>query len=170
MHKINHWPAVLGVGLTAVASALMLTAGPVAAAAPAAPVVHETLIDPGSPDSYAAAINNLGDVVGTDDSGAFLRDAALLQDDQSIRERHRVESVDVVLDADFEWTEEDLADEYRSRLLASRARRRDATTDRGGSDPAAPRELPARPEGRPGARAGSAASERSVLITRRRRG
>ena len=75
MHKINHWPAVLGVGLTAVASALMLTAGPVAAAAPAAPVVHETLIDPGSPDSYAAAINNLGDVVGTDDSGAFLRDA-----------------------------------------------------------------------------------------------
>src|SRR6201999_4380988 len=81
-----------------------------------------------------------------------------------------VESVDVVLDADFEWTEEDLADEYRSRLLASRARRRDATTDRGGSDPAAPRELPARPEDRPGARAGSAASERSVLITRRRRG
>src|ERR1700761_452861 len=75
MHKINHWPPVLGAGLTAVASALTLTAGPVAAAAPAAPVVHETLIDPGSPDSYAAAINNLGDVVGTDDSGAFLRDA-----------------------------------------------------------------------------------------------
>ena len=95
----------------------------------------------------------------------FLRDA-----ERAVGGLAGVESVDVVLDADFEWTEEDLADEYRSRLLASRARRRDATTDRGGSDPAAPRELPARPEGRPGARAGSAASERSVLITRRRRG
>jgi uncharacterized membrane protein len=38
--------------------------------------VHETLIDPGSSTSYAAAINNLGDIVGTDGTGAFLRDSS----------------------------------------------------------------------------------------------
>jgi uncharacterized membrane protein len=80
MRKITHWPAALGLGLLATVTSLALTAGPAAGAAtgPAAatPVVHETLIDPGSTDSTADAINNLGDVVGTDDSGAFLADAS----------------------------------------------------------------------------------------------
>src|ERR1700755_1353133 len=76
MRKITPGPSVLGLGLGLVATAasLALTAGPAAGAA--APVVHETLIDPGSADSYAEAINNHGDVVGTDDSGAFLADAS----------------------------------------------------------------------------------------------
>jgi uncharacterized membrane protein len=81
MRKITRWPSVLGTGLLAAASALALTAGPAPAdasvATPAAtPVVHETLIDPGSPDSNVDAINNHGDVVGMDDSGAYLRDAS----------------------------------------------------------------------------------------------
>jgi uncharacterized membrane protein len=78
MRKITRWPSVLGTGLLAAASALALTAGaaPANASVAATPVVHETLIDPGSTDSYVDAINNHGDVVGMDDSGAFLRDAS----------------------------------------------------------------------------------------------
>jgi uncharacterized membrane protein len=83
MRKITRWPSVLGVGLLAAASSLALAAGPAGAVvaagpAPAAatPTVSETLIDPGSTSSYAAAINDRGDVVGTEDAGAFLRDAS----------------------------------------------------------------------------------------------
>lgn len=79
MRKITRWPSVLGTGLLAAASALALTAGPAPANASVAattPTVHETLIDPGSPDSYAGGINDRGEIVGTDDSGAFLRDSS----------------------------------------------------------------------------------------------
>ena len=79
MRKISHWPPVLGAGSLAIASLLVAAGGPAGAAvaagpAPAAatPTVHETLIDPGRTSSYAEAINDRGDIVGTDDSGAFL--------------------------------------------------------------------------------------------------
>jgi uncharacterized membrane protein len=87
MRKITHWPSVLGGSLLAAASVLVVAGStPPAGSAPVAPAaltarsapvapapaVHETLIDPGSTSSYAAAINDRGDVVGTDDDGAFL--------------------------------------------------------------------------------------------------
>ena len=72
MRKISHWPPVLGVGLLAAASALVAAASPAAAAA--APTVHVTPIDPGRTSSYAGAIDDHGDTIGTDDAGAFRRD------------------------------------------------------------------------------------------------
>jgi uncharacterized membrane protein len=85
MRKIAHHPVVVGAGLlvltfgvVSAGSATAATSSRAATTSRAAtnPSVHEMLIDPGSTDSYAEAINNRGDVVGTDDSGAFLRDAS----------------------------------------------------------------------------------------------
>lgn len=67
-------PGIICAGVLVAASGLALSAVPASAAA--TPTVHETLIDPASPDSYAYGINNLGSIIGADDSGAFLRDSS----------------------------------------------------------------------------------------------
>jgi hypothetical protein len=78
MRKIARRPAAVSAGLLILVCGSVVSAGSASAGAGAratTPVVHETLIDPASPDSNVTAINDLGDVVGTDDSGAYLRDA-----------------------------------------------------------------------------------------------
>lgn len=81
--------------------------------------------------------------------------------EQAVSELPGVESVEIDLDSEFQWTEEHLTDEYRSRLLDVRARRRRVARDRGGSNRAAHDDPSARPEDRLRERAGSAVSERS---------
>lgn len=108
-------------------------------------------------------------VIAVTHPGCMMAPVFAVRAERAVSELAGVESVDVDVDAGFQWSEEELSESYRSRLLDVRARRRGVVGERGGSVRAAQDEPSARPEDRLGERAGSAVSERSSLITRMRR-
>jgi len=108
-------------------------------------------------------------VIAVTHPGCLMAAVFAVRAERAVSELAGVESVDVDVDAGFQWSEEELAEDYRSRLVEVRARRRRGVRERGGSDRVSEGHPSAGPEDRLGERAGSAVSERRSLITRKRR-